>query len=368
MLILVLFIQSLALAQNNDVKLESLEDVENCIIRISYLSHEEAALPLKKEILLGNSTLYNNTEGTISVYDTIEKKIKIQFPIFFDSSLEKITISHYTMDYNQLISCVNYHGSTSNELSISLYKNLGNAYNNYGIKDNGTIYLNHSGELRLLEENLSIIKNNPKNPYALYFFKNYLDGSKRYLNESNIQTFVNTFDSLSDSLKTSDKGITLKKEIMNFSNNYFASRLSKTAPDFNIKDFNNRNYSNKDFNNTAYILAFSATWCGPCKENIPLLKKLYDKYHQQGLQILYINLHDNKAEWGKMIKEYDMKWINVSELTKIRDSKITKLFNTTAIPNYILINRYGKISYDDKQMNDLSFKKLEKHIIDALKE
>ncbi len=89
------------------------------------------------------------------------------------------------------------------------------------------------------------------------------------------------------------------------------------------------------------ILDFWATWCMPCVESIPMLKDVYAKYHDKGLEIYSISQDSKVAEWKSFVKEKEMVWINV--LAK-SSSKVYKDYGIEFIPRVFLIDcRTGEI-------------------------
>ena len=58
------------------------------------------------------------------------------------------------------------------------------------------------------------------------------------------------------------------------------------------------------------LLIFWASWCNPCRKEIPNLKKLYTQYADRGFQIVSISIDKKEAEWTKALKEEQLQWPN----------------------------------------------------------
>lgn len=124
----------------------------------------------------------------------------------------------------------------------------------------------------------------------------------------------------------------------------------KMAPNFTLKDTSGHPVSLSDFKGKAVIVDFWATWCAPCKIEIPWLEKFKDEYGAQGLQILGIsedNLDlENKAELAKekqaiADKAKDLK-INYPVL--IDDANVSTPYGgVDGLPTTFFIDRTGKV-------------------------
>ena len=77
----------------------------------------------------------------------------------------------------------------------------------------------------------------------------------------------------------------------------------KPAPSFTLEDLNGKKVSLSDYRGKAVLLNFWATWCGPCKIEIPWLIKLRDQYKDQGFEILGISADDLDKDDKKKLSE-----------------------------------------------------------------
>ncbi len=111
----------------------------------------------------------------------------------------------------------------------------------------------------------------------------------------------------------------------------------------------------KPFDIAAYkgkviIVDFWATWCGPCLAELPNLKKIYEKYHSRGLEIVGVDLDNDGDALAKFLKDNDLPWtiLHNSE-KKAEDEKPgftdpnAEQYGITGIPTIILIDRKGKV-------------------------
>ena len=134
-----------------------------------------------------------------------------------------------------------------------------------------------------------------------------------------------------------------------------------------MKKIDGSMFDSKILSNQCYIIAFSATWCIPCQEELPKLIELYNKYKESGLKVIYFNLDDNIESWREHVKKNNTGWIDVSEGTRFSDSQIAKLLHVASIPCDLLIDKNGRIVYNTYLTND-GVENLEQQIRNVLVE
>ena len=84
---------------------------------------------------------------------------------------------------------------------------------------------------------------------------------------------------------------------------------------------------------------FWASWCGPCRAEIPNIKELYDKYHSKGLDVLGVAVWDKVEDTQKAIKELGIVWPQIINAQQIP----TELYGIQGIPHIILFAPDGTI-------------------------
>ena len=85
-----------------------------------------------------------------------------------------------------------------------------------------------------------------------------------------------------------------------------------------------------------------SSWCGPCRQSMPALKALYNKYKDKGFDVVGLSFDGDKAAWVNAIKKLDLPWHQLSDL-KGWDCVAGKVYGITAIPATLLIGPDGKI-------------------------
>lgn len=116
------------------------------------------------------------------------------------------------------------------------------------------------------------------------------------------------------------------------------SLTGKLAPNFTLKSIDGREVSLKDFKGKVVLINFWATWCPPCREELPLFQEVYEKYKDKGFVILAINTDPENLKG--FIEEFG---INLSFPILLGDDRILDLYPVRGLPTSFLIDREGRI-------------------------
>ncbi|GAB4455623.1 MAG: hypothetical protein OHK0029_12110 [Armatimonadaceae bacterium] len=112
---------------------------------------------------------------------------------------------------------------------------------------------------------------------------------------------------------------------------------------FLAKDFKGNVVTPEKFKGKVLLLDFWATWCGPCIAELPNVRKVYEKYHGKGLEIVSISLDDSRKEVDAFLQKQAMPWTHVWD-DQTQSPAIAQKYGVQAIPLMIVIGRNGKIS------------------------
>lgn len=122
------------------------------------------------------------------------------------------------------------------------------------------------------------------------------------------------------------------------------SKLSKGEPAFNFtgKDINGKEVSLTDMRGKYVYVDVWATWCGPCRGELPHLQKLEKEFHGKNIEFVSFSIDQDKGAWEKMVKEKEMKGIQLIG-NKAFKSSICQDYMINGIPRFMLFDTEGKI-------------------------
>jgi thiol-disulfide isomerase/thioredoxin len=113
-------------------------------------------------------------------------------------------------------------------------------------------------------------------------------------------------------------------------------------PDFNEKDLVGEPLSIARFKGKVVLIDFWATWCPPCREELPNVLAAYEKYHDKGFEIIGVSLDQDENTLKSFIKEKGMVWPQYFD-GKGWGSKLGQKYGIDSIPMTFLLDREGKI-------------------------
>ncbi len=132
----------------------------------------------------------------------------------------------------------------------------------------------------------------------------------------------------------------------------------KTAPDFVLKSATGENLRLSEYRGDVVMINFWATWCGPCRQEMPLLDELYGRYQRVGFNLLGINIDDDSRRAMAMVNELGISFPVLFD----EDKKVSKLYEVEAMPLTILLDREGTVrhvhhgyqpGYEQKYLNEI---------------
>lgn len=190
-----------------------------------------------------------------------------------------------------------------------------------------------ASKANLLDYVKTFIKNNNSSPVALYV-------AQKNIGSLTAKEIDETLATLSPALKSSVGGKSLLEKVAVIKKTAVGSKFVDFA--FNDKDGNPVKLSDHVGKGKYTLLEFWASWCGPCRADIPHLKEAYELYHPAGFEVISISMDDDKNKWLKAINEENMTWLQVSDLKAFKGD-FSKVYNFNGIPTCVLVGPDGEI-------------------------
>lgn len=110
------------------------------------------------------------------------------------------------------------------------------------------------------------------------------------------------------------------------------------TPDFSLIDSDGKKISLKDFRGKTIFLNFWATWCEPCREEMPAIEKLYQEYRNKNFTVLAINVKDRKQEALAFVKELKLTY----PIAFDPNAEVASLYGAWGLPTTYLIGPNGE--------------------------
>ena len=121
-------------------------------------------------------------------------------------------------------------------------------------------------------------------------------------------------------------------------------QVGATVKGFSATGLDGEAYRLEDLlaDNQAVLIEFWASWCGPCRAEVPNLRTAVEQYDERGFGIFAFSLDDNREDWEIASAEDEISWINTGDL-KAYDSPVPAQFGVLALPMNVLIDGEGVI-------------------------
>ena len=116
---------------------------------------------------------------------------------------------------------------------------------------------------------------------------------------------------------------------------------SNIAKDFNLKSItDNKTYNLENFKGKPLVINFWASWCAPCRKEMPFLESVWKEYKDKDLMLIGINVMDDKDEALETLKEFNISYPNLSDTR----GDVTDSYDIVALPVTYFIDKKGEIS------------------------
>ncbi len=121
---------------------------------------------------------------------------------------------------------------------------------------------------------------------------------------------------------------------------------------FEVTSIEGKKISPKQYKGKVLLLDFWATWCAPCKHEMPSVKKVYGKYKDKGFEIVGISLDKSRGDLDRYLAANNIQWPQFFD-GKYWQNEIAVKYGVSSIPATYLIDKKGKIRYKSLRGNQL---------------
>jgi len=116
--------------------------------------------------------------------------------------------------------------------------------------------------------------------------------------------------------------------------------LNKQAPDFTLTDASGKSVKLSDYKGKYVLLDFWASWCAPCRKEMPFLKKAHEQFGQKNFTLLSLSVDEDQSKWRKALEDEKLSW---PQLVDDSVKQAQTLYSITYIPTNFLIDPQGKV-------------------------
>lgn len=186
------------------------------------------------------------------------------------------------------------------------------------------------------------INKNPNSDFSLILLESIISSPK-----ADVLKIKENYNALKTVINRNDNNKFIGLNIENFIRKKEATSkldIGKVAPDFSAPSPDGEIIKLSDIKGKITLIDFWASWCKPCRVENPNVVKVYEKYHDKGLEIISVSLDKpgKKDAWLKAIKDDNLQWHHVSNL-QYWNEPVAHKYQVRSIPATFLIDEEGKI-------------------------
>ncbi|MEM7083304.1 MAG: TlpA disulfide reductase family protein [Pseudomonadota bacterium] len=120
-----------------------------------------------------------------------------------------------------------------------------------------------------------------------------------------------------------------------------SSLMQKSAPDFTLKSLEGPNVKLSELRGDVVLINFWASWCGPCRQEMPLLEELSTQYAPMGFTMLGVNVEEDSSAAKAMLDELGVSFPILFD----NENSVSESYDVIAMPTTVVVDRDGKVQY-----------------------
>ena len=140
-----------------------------------------------------------------------------------------------------------------------------------------------------------------------------------------------------------------------------APEVGHPAPDFTLTDLEGNRVTLSDFRGKVVFINFWATWCPPCRAEMPEIEAVYQEYKSQDVVIIGVDILEDENEVLQFVQKGGFNWIFVIDTT----GEVTRNYGIVAIPTSFFLDREGVIQ--SVKVGAMTKREIESHLAEAMK-
>ena len=121
----------------------------------------------------------------------------------------------------------------------------------------------------------------------------------------------------------------------------YADNIKGVAHDFTLKSRSGENIKLSELRGEVVMINFWASWCAPCRQEMPFLEEIYKKYSDLGFTLLAVNVEEDSSKADILLRDIPVTFPVLFDNT----NKVTKLYKVVAMPSTIIVDRDGNMRY-----------------------
>jgi peroxiredoxin len=113
------------------------------------------------------------------------------------------------------------------------------------------------------------------------------------------------------------------------------------APAFSLQTRDGQTLSLEDFRGEVVMINFWATWCGPCRQEMPLLEEIYQRYNKLGFTLLGVNVEEHSNDADRFLAETPVSFPILFDPS----NEVSKQYGVSAMPSTVIVDREGNVRF-----------------------
>lgn len=116
---------------------------------------------------------------------------------------------------------------------------------------------------------------------------------------------------------------------------------STAAPDFTLKSNSGSNLRLQEYRGQVVLVNFWASWCGPCRTELPALNALQTQFQDLGFTVLGVNVDQQKGEADKLLQQIPVNFPVLYD----SENKVSEMYNVVAMPTTVIVDKNGNVRH-----------------------